>query len=71
MGIAYANVCDEYLNRYGNVWMLNETAIELTYRIQINDNIAFQPDFQYIIHPGALRVLDNAFVGLLRFEIGF
>jgi len=46
-----------------------ETTVEGTYRIVINDNIALQPDFQYVINPGADRTLKNATVCSLRLEI--
>ena len=39
-----------------------ETAIELTYAVQINEHLAIQPDLQYIIHPGGDRTLDDALV---------
>ena len=50
----------------------HETAIEFTYAAQINDNVAIQPDIQYIINPsGTGEALDNALVGLVRLSIGF
>ncbi len=49
-----------------------ETALELYYKYQINDNIAIQPDIQYIINPsGTEEQLPNALVGILRFYINF
>lgn len=49
-----------------------ETALELTYKYNLSDIITIQPDFQYIINPGAgiSESLNNAFVGVLRFQIG-
>ncbi len=50
----------------------HETAVELYYKYQFNDNFALQPDVQYIINPSATGVaLDNALVGMLRFHINF
>ena len=50
----------------------SETAIELTYKFEINKNIYLRPDIQYIINPaGTGTKLDNALVGFLRFGIEF
>ncbi|MDR2824516.1 MAG: carbohydrate porin [Prevotellaceae bacterium] len=50
----------------------SECVIELTYHFQLNENIYFSPDFQYIINPaGTSEILDNAFVGMLRFGVKF
>jgi len=50
----------------------HETALELYYKYQINDNIAIQPDVQYIINPsGSDEKLSNALVGILRLHIVF
>ena len=71
IAVAYAKVCDRYLNRYDNNWKPDETAIEVTYLMQFSENIAVQPDIQYIINPGAQSSLDNALTGLIRLNIGF
>ena len=47
-----------------------ETAIEISYKAQLTDNIAIQPDLHYIINPGANEAFENAFVPSLRLEIG-
>lgn len=47
----------------------SETAIEASYRLELIPGIALQPDFQYVIHPGALDSVENAAVGALRAEI--
>ncbi len=50
----------------------NETACELSYQLQLNDNIYLKPDIQYIIHPaGTEEKPDNALVGALRLGIEF
>ena len=50
----------------------HETAVELYYKYTLGDNIALQPDFQYIVNPsGAETRLDNALVGMLRLHINF
>jgi len=47
----------------------NETAIEITYRVQLTDWLAIQPAFQYVIAPSGDPALENATVGLIRFEL--
>jgi porin len=48
---------------------LAETALELTYAIQLSDRLAIQPDLQYIIHPGGDRTLDDALVIGVRMAV--
>lgn len=48
-----------------------ETNIELSYRMQVNDWFAVQPDIQYVIDPGADNGLNNATLFMLRVEAGF
>lgn len=48
-----------------------EIAIELSYHIEVNDWIANQPDFQYIINPGFNPNLSDALIAGLRTEICF
>lgn len=50
----------------------HETTFELFYKMQINQNISIQPDFQYIINPvGIERKLDNAMVVMMRMGFNF
>lgn len=64
LAIAYAGI-DE--NNVGS-----ETVFELTYKMQINENIYIRPDIQYIMNPaGTDRKLENALVGFIRFGIDF
>lgn len=46
-----------------------ETVMELTYRVHINDWIQIQSDIQYIINPGTDRTLENAMVIGVRLEL--
>ena len=48
-----------------------ETAIELSYKIQLSDYLSIQPDIQYILNPGVTVDIDNALVVLIRFESQF
>jgi porin len=49
----------------------SESVIEVTYRAQINDHVALQPDYQWVFDPGVNPQLDNAQVFGLRLELGF
>lgn len=49
----------------------HETALELTYRAQLTDWLAIQPDFQYVINPGLDPARDDAVVVGVRFELAF
>ena len=45
----------------------DETAFELTWKVQLTKPVYLQPDIQYIIHPGGTDVsLKNAVAGFLR-----
>lgn len=64
IAVAYAGIHD---NNVGS-----ETTLELTYLLQLTDNIYLRPDLQYVINPaGTEDKLDNALVGTLRFGINF
>lgn len=59
-------------SRFHTPVAVNETAIELFYKIQITQNISVQPDFQYIINPmGYEQKLDNALVAMVRLGLNF
>lgn len=50
----------------------DETTFELTYKVQLTDQIYFQPDLQYVVNPGGTGLpLKNATVGLLRLGLEF
>jgi porin len=50
----------------------NETTYELSYKVQLNQQIYIQPDLQYVVHPGGPDAqLKNATVGLLRLGMEF
>lgn len=64
LAIAYAGIDKSTIG--------GEKAIELTYKLSVNDNIFIQPDFQYIINPAGTGVeLANAAVGFIRFGLEF
>ena len=47
-----------------------ETALELSYKLQLHKHLSIQPNIQYIINPGnSEEAIDNALVGILRVVI--
>ncbi len=48
-----------------------EVAIELSYRMQLTPWLSFQPDLQYVIHPGFDDHVDDALVLGARGELAF
>jgi porin len=46
-----------------------EAVFEVTYRYNLFDYFIIQPDIQYIINPGAVKDINNAFVFILRTEL--
>jgi porin len=46
-----------------------ECAWELTYRVNLTDWLALQPDVQYIRHPGMSPVLEDSWLFGLRFDV--
>lgn len=50
----------------------SETSIELSYKIQLCEQLFVQPDVQYIINPsGTEERLENALTGIIRFGFNF
>ncbi len=49
----------------------HEAILEVTYKAGVNDWLAVQPDFQYIINPGVTEIAPNAFVVGVRFVVSF
>ena len=69
LGVAAARIGSHYKRsqeRLGLDVSGGETAIELTYLFQLAGWCAIQPDVQYVIDPGALRSVPDAFVLGLR-----
>lgn len=63
VGVAYARLRSK---------AASETAIELFYKLRINEFMYLQPDLQYILNPlGTDEKLSNALVGTLRFALNF
>ncbi len=68
IGVAYVNISPSYRNLMKNTY-IGETAVELTYKMQVFDHYSIQPNLQYIINPGATTLLKNALVATMRFNI--
>jgi carbohydrate-selective porin OprB len=48
-----------------------EYHLELYYRIAVTENLAFTPDFQYVLNPGGDSGNDGVFAGMVRAEFNF
>ncbi len=48
-----------------------ELALELVWKVQVTPWLVVRPDLQYVVHPGGDPALDDAFVGMLRFDVTF
>ena len=74
LGIAFARNGSHYFDSQhlqGLPVTRAETAIELTYLIQVNSWLALQPDLQYVISPNTTQAIPNAFALQLRIEASF
>lgn len=64
LGIAFAGLHNKNFN--------NETTLELSYFVNLTENISVQPDIQYVMNPsGTEEILDNALAATLRMGINF
>jgi porin len=66
LAVAHASLNNTYFNQNRANYRTCETALELTYKYHLFDNLVVQPNMQYIIHPGMQNNYDNAFVGMIR-----
>lgn len=69
LAIAHASVNSNLVNRFQNSLLNYESALELTYKFQISDVFAVQPDLHYIINPGATQSMENSCLVFVRLEI--
>lgn len=67
LAVAYATISDDITTASNRDDA--ETVFELTYRWQMNDSMAIQPDVQYIINPGANPDLKDTVAVGVRFEM--
>lgn len=71
VGVAWAEYGDQHRmarEHEGEQGGRAELALELTYRAELNERIAVQPNLQYIIDPGGDGTIDDALVLGLRLE---
>ena len=71
MGVAFTNVALSNKLRASTGQARGETAVEWTYKVQVNDSIVVQPDFQYVVKPDGDSTIKNASVLTLRTDIHF
>ena len=67
LAIAHARTSDVRSPEYGS----DETALELTYAVTLNNGLTVQPSLQWIGSPGAAREADDAVVSGLRLSWSF
>jgi porin len=70
VGIAIANAGSKFRSTIGEP-ARREINLELTYRAQLTEWLALQPDLQWMIDPGADKAVDDVFAAGLRFEFAW
>jgi porin len=72
LGWIYARIGRDFANTQPNPgpWSY-ESVIEVTYRFVVTPALNFQPDFQYLLHPGGTSSTPNATVVGIRVDIKF
>lgn len=68
VAFAYASISTPFKDLTSDL-DTGELALELTYKIDLFDHYSLQPNLQYIINPGASKVINNALVASIRFNI--
>jgi porin len=70
VGVAYLKMSKFWTN-INSERKSHETSLEFTYKVNLFDHVFLQPDFQYIINPGAgvNGILKNAVVASLRLNV--
>lgn len=74
LAVAYARNGSHYMSaqRTQGLPVTNaETAIELTYLVQVSSRLAIQPDLQYVVTPNTTPAIPNAWAFQVRFEMSF
>lgn len=76
LGIAVTRVTPgseyiEQMKKSGTSLAADETAYELSYRIELASGLALQPDLQYISNPGLSETNNFAIDGAIRIELNF
>ena len=71
IALSYTKISNDYVVNNFPIHSGHETVIEATYRFSVNDGLYLQPDFQYILDPGAFRHLPNTVVFGIRLDLTF
>lgn len=74
IAVASGDISEDYralIRRRDGSAPARETTWELTFRRQVNDRLAIQPDLQYVRNPAEAGHLDDAWVVGLRFELSW
>lgn len=72
LGVAFAHCSmSKHLYQRNPFLLRHETATELTYQYQFNDNFYLQPGFHYVINPGADKRIEHASALSLRGMLKF
>ena len=70
IGFAFTHLSNPYVMAQ-NGTKHHEALIELTHLVVLGDHFSVQPDFQYIMNPGGLGGIRNAFAAGLRFTVNY
>ena len=68
LAFTYAHLSSYFIKMYPNR-ASSECSIEFSYKFEFGKHYTIQPDFQYIIDPGAIKSVPYAFVGLIRIQL--
>lgn len=72
IAVASAHAGEDYRSLMQKTFLKSvatETSLELTYKMKAMDWLSVQTDVQYIVHPSANPLIDNAIAGGIRLEI--
>lgn len=69
-GVAIANAGAKFRSSIAQP-AAREINLELTYRAQVTEWLALQPDLQWVIDPGADKAVDDVFAAGLRFDLAW
>lgn len=71
-GFIYTRISDDARTDTGTPLPTHhEAVIEVSYQASLTSILTIQPDFQYIVNPGAVRPARNAVVAGMRFSVTF
>jgi porin len=72
VGFIYSRVSDDARTDTGApLSSHHEAVIEISYQASLTSALTIQPDFQYILNPGAVHPARNAIVAGMRFGLAF